>query len=78
RHPLSTEKAESGLLRMMSPEWWRARLKRRRDIQREHMAIAVGQVQKAASPYVSRSTLDEWKEQKRRNREFFKAFELED
>ncbi|CAI1905885.1 replication endonuclease [Serratia proteamaculans] len=68
---------ESGLLRMMAPDWWRARLKRRRDLMREHLAIAVGQVQKAASAYVSRSTLGEWVEQKKRNREFFKAFELE-
>lgn len=72
-----TRMAESALLRMMSPEWWRVRLKRRRDVQREHMAIAVGQVQKAASAYVSRSTMGEWVEQKKRNREFFKSFELE-
>lgn len=77
RRPLATHTAESGLLRMMSPEWWRVRIQRRRDVQREHMAIAVGQVQKSASAYVSRSTLGEWIEQKKRNREFFKAFELE-
>lgn len=69
--------AESGLLRMMAPEWWRGKLKRSRDLQREHMSIAVGQVQKAASAYVSRSTMGEWVEQKKRNREFFKSFELE-
>src|SRR5471030_624025 len=69
--------AECGLLRMMAPEWWRTKLKRSRDLQREHMAIAVGQVQKAASAYVSRSTMGEWVEQKKRNREFFKSFELE-
>lgn len=73
----TTRTAESGLLRMVAPEWWRAKLKRRRDIQREHMAIAVGQVQKAASPYVSRSTQGEWVEQKKRNREFFKAYDLQ-
>ena len=77
RRPLPTHSAESGLLRMMSPEWWRVRIKRRRDLQREHMAIAVGQVQKAASAYVSRSTLGEWIAQKKRNREFFKTFDLE-
>ena len=74
---INVSQMESGLLRMMAPEWWRARLKRRRDLMREHLAIAVGQVQKAASAYVSRSTLGEWVEQKKRNREFFKAFELE-
>lgn len=73
---LPLRKAQSGLLRMMAPEWWRGRLKQMRDLQREHMAIAVGQVQKAASAYVSRGTLAEWVEQKKRNREFFKRFDL--
>ncbi|MFE8047584.1 replication endonuclease [Brenneria goodwinii] len=77
RRPLPTHSAESGLLRMMSPEWWRVRIKHRRDLQREHLAIAVGQVQKAASAYVSRTTLGEWIAQKKRNREFFKTFDLE-
>ncbi|OJB82965.1 replication protein A [Yersinia ruckeri] len=77
RKKINPRKIESGLLRMMAVDWWRARLKRLRDLRREHMAIAVGQVQRAASAYVSRSTMAEWVEQKRRNREFFKAFELE-
>lgn len=76
RGVLPLRKAQSGLLRMMAPEWWRGRLKTLRDLQREHMAIAVGQVQKSASPYVSRGTLAEWMEQKKRNREFFKRFDL--
>ncbi|QXF35994.1 replication protein A [Photorhabdus akhurstii] len=67
----------AGLLRMMSDKWWYARLKRMRDIRAEHMAIAVGQVQKSASPYVSRSTLREWLEQKRRNWDFIKQFDVE-
>ncbi len=74
---LTPRKAECGLLRMLSPRWWQGRIKRRRDTMREHLAISVGQVQRAASAYVSRSTLNEWTEQKRRNREFFKKFELE-
>ncbi|EAA7681396.1 replication endonuclease [Salmonella enterica] len=73
---LDKRKAESGLLRMIAPEWWRLRLKRAHDVQREHLAIAVGQVQKAATAYVSRKTLGEWIEQKKRNAEFFKKFDL--
>lgn len=73
---LTTRQAECGLLRMMAPAWWYVKIKRARDVQREHMAIAVGQVQKAASAYVSRSALNEWTEQKRRNAEFFKKFDL--
>ncbi|QTL38510.1 replication endonuclease [Xenorhabdus budapestensis] len=67
----------AALLRLMSDKWWYARLKRMRDVRAEHMAIAVGQVQKSASPYVSRHTLHEWKEQKRRSWEFLQQFELE-
>ncbi len=62
---LTLRKAQSGLLRLMTPEGWRGRLKKRRDLQRKHMAIAVGQVQKSASPYVSRNTLAEWVGQKK-------------
>nr|WP_074165201.1 replication endonuclease [Enterobacter hormaechei] len=75
---LETRKAESGILRLMAPEWWYQRLKRARDLQREHLAIAVGQVQKSASAYVSRKTLGEWIDQKKRNLEFFKKFDLID
>jgi hypothetical protein len=73
---LTERQAHSGILRMMAPDWWYLRLKRARDLQREHLAIAVGQVQKAASAYVSRKTLGEWLEQKKRNTEFFKNFDL--
>ncbi|MDI6433010.1 replication endonuclease [Cronobacter turicensis] len=73
---LTTRQAECGLLRMMAPAWWYVKIKRARDVQREHMAIAVGQVQKAASAYVSRSALNEWTEQKRRDAEFFRKFDL--
>ncbi|OCQ52337.1 Bacteriophage replication gene A protein (GPA) [Photorhabdus australis subsp. thailandensis] len=67
----------AGLLRMMSDQWWYIRLKRIRDIRAEHIAIAVGQVQKAVSSYVSRQTLHEWIEQKRLNWEFLQSFDLE-
>lgn len=73
---LTEHQAYSGILRMMAPEWWYLRLKRARDLQREHLAIAVGQVQKTASAYVSRKTLGEWIDQKKRNTEFFKKFDL--
>ncbi|MCC8367159.1 replication endonuclease [Xenorhabdus sp. PB61.4] len=77
RKTLSVDQLCAGMLRMMSIRWWSFRLKRLRDTQSEHMAIAVGQVQNAASPYVSLLALREWLEQKRRNREFFQHFDLE-
>lgn len=75
---LDDKSVYSGILRLVAPEWWYLRLKRARDLQREHLAIAVGQVQKAASAYVSRKTLGEWVDQKKRNLEFFKKFDLMD
>jgi hypothetical protein len=77
RSELTDDQLASSLLRMMTEQWWYARLKRMRDIRAEHMAIAVGQVQKAASSYVSRKTLHEWTEQKRCNWEYLQEFELE-
>lgn len=41
---LTLRKAQSGLLRMMAPEWWGGRLNKMRNLQHEHMVIAVGQV----------------------------------
>lgn len=77
RTKIELNKLESGILRMLDAQWIEIQLKRIRDIQREHLAIAVGQVQKKASIYVSKSTKNEWIEQKKRNKEFFKAHELE-
>ncbi|WFQ80908.1 replication endonuclease [Xenorhabdus sp. SF857] len=68
----------AALLRMMDAQWWYRRLKRLCDIKLEHLAIAIGQVQKSASPYVSRTTLHRWLEQKRSNWQFLKEFDLED
>ncbi|MGO3882646.1 MAG: replication endonuclease [Proteus vulgaris] len=67
----------SGLLRMMSDKWWYGRLKRMRDLRAEHLAIAIGQVNNNASPYVSRKALNEWIEQKKRNWEYIKDFDLQ-
>ncbi|MDQ9187833.1 replication endonuclease, partial [Cronobacter sakazakii] len=33
---LTTRQAECGLLRMMAPAWWYVKIKRARDVQREH------------------------------------------
>lgn len=67
----------SGLLRMMSDKWWYGRLKRMRDLRAEHLAIAIGQVNNNASPYVSRKALNEWIEQKKRNWDYIKEFDLQ-
>ncbi|MEX6202045.1 replication endonuclease [Providencia hangzhouensis] len=75
---VTSDKLCAALLRMFDAAWWYRRLKRLSDIKREHLAIAIGQVQKSASPYVSKTTLHRWVEQKRANWQFLKEFELRD
>ncbi|MBO1928532.1 replication endonuclease [Providencia rettgeri] len=45
---------------------------------REHLAIAIGQVQKSASPYVSKNHITSVGRTKRANWQYLKDFELED
>ncbi|SQD80427.1 replication endonuclease [Moritella yayanosii] len=70
---LTQAKAESGILRLVCQRAWERKLSSKRAEMREHLALAVGQVQKAASPYCSRDCLREWKDQKKRNRDFIKG-----
>jgi hypothetical protein len=74
---LSNENIVKALAKVTDESWWYNKLKRRRDIQREHLAIAAGQVQKKASPYASRSCIGEWTEQKRQNKEFINNTAIE-
>ncbi|MCX8587279.1 MULTISPECIES: replication endonuclease [unclassified Gilliamella] len=60
------------LAKLSDDKWWQNKLKRMWAFQREHLAIAAGQVQKFASPYASRTCVGEWREQKRKNREWLK------
>ena len=60
------------LAKLSDAKWWQNKLKRQWAFQREHLAIAAGQVQKSANPYASRTCVGEWKEQKRKNREWLK------
>lgn len=60
------------LAKLSDAKWWQNKLRRQWSFQREHLAIAAGQVQKSASPYASRTCVGEWREQKRKNREWLK------
>lgn len=64
--------------RMMSPKWWLSRLRRVSAEWQEHLQIALTNVSKKKTPYASKSTVTDWREQKRRTREFLKSMELED
>lgn len=69
---ISEQQIVIALAKLSDNKWWQSRLKRRWVFQREHLAIAAGQVQKSASPYASRTCVGEWREQKRKNREWLK------
>lgn len=74
----SEDKAVSAVSRMLSDKWWLSRLRRHAGEWREHIQIALNKVSKRISTYASKMTIHEWKEQKRRTREFLKSMELED
>lgn len=69
---ISEQQIVIALAKLSDDKWWQSKLKRQWSFQREHLAIAAGQVQNHASPYASRACVGEWKEQKRKNREWLK------
>jgi hypothetical protein len=66
------------ITRMFNEVWWRGRLRRVAAAWREHLQIAVGNVSKKRHAYASKNCVTDWREQKRRTREFLKGLELED
>ncbi|EKQ6730616.1 replication endonuclease [Escherichia coli] len=75
---LEGEDALKYVARMQSPQWWLNRLRRMHSRWREHLMIAAGYVHKKAASYCSDPCLQEWTAQKKANREYLKAMELED
>lgn len=66
------------VMRMFNEAWWRGRLRRIAASWREHLQIAVGNVSKKRHAYASKNCVTDWREQKRRTREFLKGLDLED
>lgn len=66
------------IARMFNDVWWRGRLRRIAAAWREHLQIAVGNVSKKKYAYASKNCVTDWREQKRRTREFLKDLDLED
>ncbi|EMF5626611.1 replication endonuclease [Enterobacter hormaechei] len=66
------------VMRMFNEVWWRGRLRRIAAAWREHLHIAVGNVSKKRHAYASKNCVTDWREQKRRTREFLKGLDLED
>ncbi|WP_425332252.1 replication endonuclease [Lelliottia amnigena] len=76
--PWERERIFTAILRMCSPDWWGRKIWRLRCDWRENQLRAIGAVHKKAHAYVSASSLMEWQEQRRKNRDFFKSHELVD
>ncbi|MGK3111820.1 replication endonuclease [Candidatus Pantoea formicae] len=72
------EEVTPAIMRMQTEKWWKGRLRRVAASWREHLQIALANVSKKHTPYASNMTVAEWREQKRRTREFLKSLELED
>ncbi|WP_345827777.1 replication endonuclease [Erwinia sp. HDF1-3R] len=72
------EEVTPAIMRMQMEKWWKGRLRRIAASWREHLQIALANVSKKHTPYASSMTIIEWREQKRRTREFLKGMELED
>ncbi|MGA7509470.1 MAG: replication endonuclease [Erwinia billingiae] len=72
------EEVTPAIMRMQTEKWWKGRLRRIAASWREHLQIAMANVSKKHTPYASSMTVIEWREQKRRTREFLKGMELED
>ncbi|MEK6305828.1 MAG: replication endonuclease [Pantoea dispersa] len=72
------EEVTPAIMRMQTEKWWKGRLRRVAASWREHLQIALANVSKKHTSYASNMTVSEWREQKRRTREFLKGLELED
>ncbi|MEJ5178854.1 replication endonuclease [Erwinia sp. MYb416] len=72
------EKVASAISRMSTERWWKNRLRRVAASWREHLQIALANVSKKHTPYASTMNVIEWREQKRRTREFLKGMDLQD
>lgn len=77
-HLFDPEEVTPAILRMKTDRWWKTKLRRIASDWREHLHIALANVSKKHSPYASKTAISEWREQKRRTREFLKAMELQD
>ncbi|WP_455863886.1 replication endonuclease [Pantoea agglomerans] len=72
------EEVTPAIMRMQMEKWWKGQLRRIAASWREHLQIALANVSKKHTPYASSMTIIEWREQKRRTREFLKGMELQD
>lgn len=75
---VAADEIAPAIAKMFNDGWWRGRLRRVAAAWREHLQIAVGNVSKKKYVYASKNCVTDWREQKRRAREFLKGLDLED
>ncbi|MNB71251.1 Bacteriophage replication protein GPA [compost metagenome] len=78
RKYVAEDELAPAVMRMFNEVWWRGRLRRMAAAWREHLHIAAGNVSKKKHTYASKNCVADWREQKRRTREFLKGLDLED
>lgn len=72
------EEVTPAILRMQAEKWWKGQLRRISAYWREHLHIALANVSKKHFPYASPMAVAEWREQRRRTRDFLEGMDLED
>lgn len=77
RGKLDMRSAFAALVRLCNEEWWERQLKAQRTRWREAFLIAIGQVNKDASPYASKQAIREVYSRRLANLEFLKSCEVE-
>lgn len=74
---LDTVSAIAGLSRLVNPEWWLSQLKGQRNRWRESLLIAIGKVNRDASPYASKQAIREVRARRLSNLDYLKSCDLE-
>ncbi|MCL2894291.1 replication endonuclease [Brenneria tiliae] len=74
---LDMRKAVASISRLVNEEWWTSQLKAQRTRWREALMIAIGQVNKNASPYASKLAIRDVQARRLANMDYLKNCELE-
>ncbi|MBU3022868.1 replication endonuclease [Aestuariibacter sp. A3R04] len=73
-----TDAQAAAIMRMTDPEWWERRLLRMREQINEHVAVLIGLVRKNRQIYASNRTVQNWRNQQRKNADYLEQMELVD
>ncbi|MCS3423871.1 hypothetical protein M2403_002484 [Rahnella sp. BIGb0603] len=74
---LDATSAIAGMSRLVNPDWWLSQLKGQRTRWRESLLIAIGKVNRDASPYASKQAIREVRSRRLSNLDYLKSRDLE-